>query len=467
MKNPRTKYLLTALVVPLALLVVLCLPGSANAQRWTDLPPQVLADYSITENQVSLISQGYLDNTWRPYQPMTRAQFVKLAVDRFELRLIEPARANFNDVGTGHQYFDYIETARVNGMVQGRADGSFGPFETVTRAQAAAIIVRFMAQLEGTPLGELYGPSEIDAILEPFAETPAQIGALAVEVAAAVDRGILRGTSDRRLNPFQELLRIQGAAILLRAEIPPTQDVEMMVYFARDGGVASAARLVKVGPGLQVAAATLVQMFAGPSRTEHQLGVTTEIPPATTLRGLAIQAGVATVDLSQHFAASGTAASMEMRLAQVVYALTQFPTVDSVRFRVEGQALTELGGIPLEPPLTRPTGVDEPLEAVTPAIFVESPPLSAGVITGPVRVTGTANVFEATFLLEVWDDEDNLLAKEIVTATAGTGTRGTFDVTVPFTTPQTATGRVVAYWESAVDGSPQDVVVIPVVFEDH
>jgi germination protein M len=455
-----------ALLVPLVLLLGLWFAGTAQAQRWSDLTPSILDDYGITENQVAAISEGFPDNTWRPYQGMTRAQFVKMAVDRFGLELVNPVPTAFADVPRGHQYFQYIETAHAVGLVEGRADGLFSPFETITRVQAAAIIVRFLAGLEGTTTEQLYSPAEIDAILAPFQETRQGIGpALADEMAAAVDWGILRGTQDARLNPFQSLLRIQGAAMLIRTEIPDFQMVEVFVYFVRDGEVGSASRTLAVGPGLPVAAATMSRLLAGPTQPEVLGGgMSTEIPAGTRLLDLSIQGGVATVDLSEEFRSGGaTPASLNLRLAQVVYTLTQFAAVDTVEFRIEGQALTELGGVPLQPPVGRPGGFGEPFEDVTPAIFVESPAIYDEV-TSPVRVTGTANVFEATFILQIRDDNNNRLADVFVTAASGTGTRGTFDVTVPFAQPQTVSGTLVVFWESAQDGSPQDTVQIPVVF---
>ena len=47
----------------------------------------------------------------------------------------------------------------------------------------------------------------------------------------------------------------------------------------------------------------------------------------------------------------------------------------------------------------------------------------------PLRVTGTANTFEATFEYELRDSAGKVVDSNFVTATSGTGTRGTFDFT--------------------------------------
>ena len=57
------------------------------------------------------------------------------------------------------------------------------------------------------------------------------------------------------------------------------------------------------------------------------------IPAGTRLLGLSIAGQIATVDLSSEFESGGGATSVLGRLAQVVYTLTQFPTVTSVSSR--------------------------------------------------------------------------------------------------------------------------------------
>ena len=62
----------------------------------------------------------------------------------------------------------------------------------------------------------------------------------------------------------------------------------------------------------------------------------TAIPRDTRLLGITVKDGVARVDLSREFESGGGTFSMTARLAQVVYTLEQFPTVDAVEFYIEG-----------------------------------------------------------------------------------------------------------------------------------
>ena len=50
----------------------------------------------------------------------------------------------------------------------------------------------------------------------------------------------------------------------------------------------------------------------------------------------------------------------------------------------------------------------------------------------------------------------------VVTATSGTGTRGTFDVEVPARERRGRVQSLVSWWESAKDGSPQGLEMVPI-----
>lgn len=99
-------------------------------------------------------------------------------------------------------------------------------------------------------------------------------------------------------------------------------------------------------------------------------------------------------------------------------------------------------------------------EAETPAILVESP-LPSQIAPSPIRVTGTANTFEATFQYELLDAAGTVIAKHFVTATSGSGTRGTFDVTIPYPAGHAGPGKLVVYENSAKDGARINVAKIP------
>jgi Sporulation and spore germination/Immunoglobulin-like domain of bacterial spore germination len=230
----------------------------------------------------------------------------------------------------------------------------------------------------------------------------------------------------------------------------------LRVYFVRLERMGVAGREVQSTPA--VGAAALRELLAGPTAEDQAADLQSEIPTGTKLNGLTIDNGVATVDLSKAFESGGGSTSMQLRVAQVVYTLTQFPSVKRVQFKIDGKPVEAIGGegVVVDPPVGR-----NAFEKQTPAILVESP-TPGSVVTSPLRVRGTSNTFEANLNLRLLDGSGKVLYDNFTTATSGSGTRGTFEQTIPFTISKDGPGTLVAYERSAADGSEINVVRIPV-----
>jgi germination protein M len=245
---------------------------------------------------------------------------------------------------------------------------------------------------------------------------------------------------------------------------PPTGATSVRIYVFMDQKLVPVRRRIEAT--VAVGRAALNALFEGPTDEEAAASppLTTNIPDGTILLGLDIADGLATVDLSREFESAGDLTSMVGGLAQVVYTLTQFPTVDRVAFELDGEPLTVCSGCRVSSSspftLTGPT-TREDYEAFLPSVFVERPTWGAA-IGRPVRVSGIANVFEAVFFVEVRDADGDTLAKQRVMASCGTGCWGTFDVTIPYDVSARQEGSVVTYNLSAKDGSVEGLRSYPV-----
>lgn len=202
-----------------------------------------------------------------------------------------------------------------------------------------------------------------------------------------------------------------------------------------------------------VARTALNALLDGPTGAETGVDITSAIPDETVLLDVAVTNGTAIVDLSGEFETGGGSASMFARLAQVVYTVTRFPTVDQVEFWIDGKPVEVFSseGILLDGAVDR----DDYLDLV-PTILVESPAHGAPATT-PLRVTGVAAVFEATFQMAILDTQGRVLVEPpYVMTDNGTGW-GSFDVTlnVPIDEAQWVELRVWNY--SAADGSEEAV----------
>lgn len=235
----------------------------------------------------------------------------------------------------------------------------------------------------------------------------------------------------------------------------PTQapTIAVAVYFARDEHIATGGRLVE-GPA--VARAAMEALLTGPNELERDLGMGSEIPAGTRLLGIDIANGLATVDLSGEFESGGGSLSMTTRVAQVVYTLTQYETVDRVTIRLAGKEVDAIGGegVPAKN-LTRDDFRDN-----TPLILVEDP-RPGDEVTAKFSVSGTSNTFEAGIEWLVTDWDGRIVKEGFTTATSGTGTWGTFDFDVDL--GGQAPGRItlVVFESSPRDGSPVNVYEVP------
>ena len=234
--------------------------------------------------------------------------------------------------------------------------------------------------------------------------------------------------------------------------------LSLEVWFARGDRLIARRRAHAPTPG--VATAAVEALLEGPTRAERRSGIATAVPAGTRLLGIAIHGGVGTVDLTSEYQSGGGSLSMQLRLGQVVYTLTQFPTVRAVRFRLDGTPVNVFSGegIVLDHPVGRSDYKD-----LLPVIAVETP-ASGTRVTSPVRVSGSANVFEANVTVQVLDASGNVVGRTFTTATCGTGCRGTYSALASFKVVREQRGTIVVSDDDAAGtGTPPHVVRVPVV----
>jgi hypothetical protein len=85
--------------------------------------------------------EGYPDRTFRPQKEVTRAEFVKMLITATQELVSTDTPSSFKDVAQDHWALRYIETARQRGIIGGYPDGTFRPNQPVTRAEIAKMVV--------------------------------------------------------------------------------------------------------------------------------------------------------------------------------------------------------------------------------------------------------------------------------------------------------------------------------------
>ncbi len=105
---------------------------------FNDIADNLWYSKAIGYMEESGIIYGYPDGSFKPNQPITRAELTSI-VTRFK-GLSEVLFKTFNDVKPGHWAGDSIGYAAGKGWVSGYPDGSFRPENNITRAEAVTII---------------------------------------------------------------------------------------------------------------------------------------------------------------------------------------------------------------------------------------------------------------------------------------------------------------------------------------
>ncbi len=144
--------------------------------------------------------KGYQDGTFQPERLITRAEFAHLIV--VSLALTETNGKGFDDTA-GHWAEKSIKTASDHGIIAGYNENSFGPDDSITREQAAVILVKALGITSDT------GQDFVDN------------GAVSYWALASVKGvsayGIISGYPDGSFKPKANVTRAQAAVILQRS----------------------------------------------------------------------------------------------------------------------------------------------------------------------------------------------------------------------------------------------------------
>ena len=215
----------------------------------------------------------------------------------------------------------------------------------------------------------------------------------------------------------------------------PVATLSVETYFYL--GAALVPDVVQIPKTTSVATAATRALLAG-----APAGYRTALPAGAKLVTLTITAGTAHASFSRALVGLPRTAQ-----AQIVYTLTQFPTVSRVVIVAGGSqlALSNGAGKATLAPATRADYADLTQDA---QIFVATPTRNS-TVTSPVTISGTASVFEATLRLEVWTGT-TMVDTQTLTATRGAPERGTFTGTVALPPGK---HKLVLFEPSAKDGS--------------
>jgi hypothetical protein len=128
--------------VALASAIALSMSSAVSAASLTDtnLPwAKDSIDKMIARGAVT----GYEDQTFKPANKITRAEFATIVNKAFN-KFNQKASANFSDVHSNQWYYAQVASAKSAGYIVGYPDNTFEPDKQITRAEAAVMVAKLL-----------------------------------------------------------------------------------------------------------------------------------------------------------------------------------------------------------------------------------------------------------------------------------------------------------------------------------
>jgi|GEM_PF-514388 len=179
----------------------------SNTITFSDMDRYSWAQRSVNALAARQIVNGIGNDRFAPERTVTRAEFLKMMMEAFDL-VQQGKAASFTDVKEGKWYYDSIATAQALNIINGYEDGSFGVNQAINREEMAVIAVRIVeaAGLELTPVraGAAFDDAE-------------QIAGYAEEAVKALNAaGYIEGQGNGRFAPKSQMTRAEAAVLIAR-----------------------------------------------------------------------------------------------------------------------------------------------------------------------------------------------------------------------------------------------------------
>lgn len=160
---------------------------------------------AITYMKEKGIIEGYANGTFRPYQPVNRVEILKILLLGFEYPVPDNTqKPKFDDVEEGAWYLPYLNLALERNIVSGHANGTYGPDNSVNRAEFMKILLNaYGVNLNDYPITVLYPDTDRDAWYVPY-------------VQYARNNSLMDPDADGNFNPGAEVSRAEVAEAVYR-----------------------------------------------------------------------------------------------------------------------------------------------------------------------------------------------------------------------------------------------------------
>lgn len=146
----KVQVLITFIVALLLTVPMIAHVKAESNHTFSDLHGNSATEAILYLHDKNIIS-GYPDGTFRPNEPITRAQAAAMLLKALDIEVIKNPTVQFKDVTTKSNYYSILATINEKGIIRGD-NGYMRPGEPTSRAQMAAILRRaFKMPLDSQP----------------------------------------------------------------------------------------------------------------------------------------------------------------------------------------------------------------------------------------------------------------------------------------------------------------------------
>ncbi|WP_161952315.1 S-layer homology domain-containing protein [Metalysinibacillus jejuensis] len=203
----KTKMFTSALVMALTTSAIVA-PVSASAITLSDVDKNTedgKAIYNLVDRGVI---KGFGDGTFKPHNPITRAQVAQVIAKVIELDTTNVSKNGFSDIPASSPTYNPIVALAEAGIMPGYANNQFKPYRAITREEMASVLVK---AFELAPVKNQLMPFD-DVRTDTF---------LYENVKILYANNITKGVSATKFGPTNAVTRSQFALFLTRAEAIP------------------------------------------------------------------------------------------------------------------------------------------------------------------------------------------------------------------------------------------------------
>ena len=183
-------------------------PTTSSAIKFTDLTEGYWATDVIEALSQKGVIGGYPDNTFKPVNNISRAEFIKILTEAIMLPEEKSGTPIYIDVLTGDWYYGCIQAAVGAGLVKGYEEGEFLPNDPITRQEMAVLLARALGR--GSAAAASAGDSTAFADDEDISFWARGF------VVVAVQQDLISGYPDNTFGPGNYATRAEACAMIYR-----------------------------------------------------------------------------------------------------------------------------------------------------------------------------------------------------------------------------------------------------------